>query len=110
MARVGTVGPSSELSTPHLVLFATICGVGGARGWYVAKPLWAMPGWLAKLIGGVGMCRVRRHPDHLRVGDAWLQWDLGLYWWLLLPAHAVIWHSSARRLVADAEARARRER
>ncbi|MFN0090067.1 MAG: SDR family oxidoreductase [Acidimicrobiales bacterium] len=146
---------------PPEVLFATICGVGGARGWYVAKPLWAMRGWLDKLIGGVGMRRGRRHPDRLRVGDAvdffrvetyepprllrlraemkvpgdaWLQWDLGtdektgrttlcqlarfhprgiagrLYWWLLLPVHAVIWRALARRLVADAAARVRQER
>jgi len=51
-------------------LFATVSGVGGARGWYVAKPFWTMRGWLDKLIGGVGMRRGRRHPDELRVGDA----------------------------------------
>ena len=137
-------------------LFATICGVGGAHGWYVAKPLWSMRGWIDKLIGGVGMRRGRRHPDQLRVGDAvdffrvetyepphqlrlraemkvpgqaWLQWDVGtdertgrttlcqlarfhprgvagrLYWWALLPAHAVIWRVLTERLVADAEQR-----
>lgn len=51
-------------------LFATVSGVGGARGWHVAKPLWTMRGWLDKVIGGVGMRRGRRHPDELRVGDA----------------------------------------
>lgn len=86
------------------MLFATVCGVGGARGWYVANSLWAMRGWVDKVVGGVGMRRGRRHPDHLRVGDAvdffrvetyepphllrlraemkvpgdaWLQWDVG---------------------------------
>ncbi|MFW2380791.1 MAG: SDR family oxidoreductase [Acidimicrobiales bacterium] len=51
-------------------VFATVSGVGGARGWYVANPLWAIRGWLDKVIGGVGMRRGRRHPDDLRVGDA----------------------------------------
>ena len=51
-------------------LFATVSGIGGTRGWYVANPLWAVRGLLDKLIGGVGMRRGRRHPDDLRVGDA----------------------------------------
>jgi uncharacterized protein YbjT (DUF2867 family)/uncharacterized protein YndB with AHSA1/START domain len=51
-------------------LFATVSGIGGERGWYVAGPLWTLRGWLDKLIGGVGMRRGRRHPDQLRVGDA----------------------------------------
>ena len=51
-------------------MFATVAGIGGARGWYVANHLWALRGWLDKLIGGVGMRRGRRHPDQLRVGDA----------------------------------------
>jgi uncharacterized protein YbjT (DUF2867 family) len=51
-------------------LYTTVSGIGGDRGWYVAKPLWAARGWIDKLIGGVGMRRGRRHPDELRVGDA----------------------------------------
>ncbi len=51
-------------------LFAVVSGVGAARGWYVARPLWALRGWLDKVIGGVGMRRGRRHPDELRIGDA----------------------------------------
>lgn len=58
----------SELS-PEAV-FATVSGIGGDRGWYVANPLWTLRGWADKLIGGVGMRRGRRHPDDLRVGDA----------------------------------------
>ena len=62
-------------------------------------------------------------------GDAWLQWDVAtdeetgrttlcqlarfhprgvagrLYWWALLPMHAVIWKGLTRQLVAAAEAR-----
>lgn len=51
-------------------VFARVSGIGGERGWYVADSLWALRGWIDKLIGGVGMRRGRRHPDQLRVGDA----------------------------------------
>lgn len=51
-------------------VFATVSGVGGARGWYVANSLWALRGLLDKLLGGVGMRRGRRDADELRVGDA----------------------------------------
>lgn len=51
-------------------VFATVSGVGGTRGWYVANRLWWLRGLIDKLIGGVGMRRGRRHPDQLRVGDA----------------------------------------
>jgi uncharacterized protein YbjT (DUF2867 family) len=51
-------------------VFATVSGIGGARGWYVANSLWALRGLLDKLLGGVGMRRGRRDADELRVGDA----------------------------------------
>jgi uncharacterized protein YbjT (DUF2867 family) len=51
-------------------VFAKVSGIGGERGWYVGNILWTARGWIDKLIGGVGMRRGRRHPDHLRVGDA----------------------------------------
>ncbi|MCY4664992.1 MAG: DUF2867 domain-containing protein, partial [Acidimicrobiaceae bacterium] len=62
--RTATTGASSE------AVFAAVAGVGGDRGWYFANRLWAVRGWVDKLIGGVGMRRGRRHPDELRVGDA----------------------------------------
>lgn len=61
-----------EVITPASpeALFATVAGIGGARGWYAANALWTIRGSLDKLVGGVGMRRGRRHPDLLRVGDA----------------------------------------
>jgi uncharacterized protein YbjT (DUF2867 family) len=60
---------ASTSSSPEAV-FATVSGVGGRRGWYVADWLWSVRGWLDVAVGGVGMRRGRRHPDELRVGDA----------------------------------------
>ncbi|HEX2577358.1 MAG TPA: SDR family oxidoreductase [Aquihabitans sp.] len=57
-------------SAPPTAVYATVAGVGGARGWYVTPFLWNVRGWADKLIGGVGMRRGRRHPDDLWVGDA----------------------------------------
>ena len=51
-------------------VFATVCGIGGQRGWYASQWLWQLRGAVDKLIGGVGMRRGRRHPDDLQVGDA----------------------------------------
>ncbi len=51
-------------------VFAAVSGLGGDRGWLAANSLWAVRGWLDKMVGGVGMRRGRRHPDDLRVGDA----------------------------------------
>jgi uncharacterized protein YbjT (DUF2867 family) len=59
-----------QTNAPADRLFASVSGIGGERGWYVANSLWALRGLLDKLLGGVGMRRGRRHPDDLRVGDA----------------------------------------
>lgn len=61
---------SKSTAASPLEVFATVSGIGGRRGWYVANGLWAVRGWVDKLLGGVGMRRGRRHPDELRVGDA----------------------------------------
>jgi uncharacterized protein YbjT (DUF2867 family) len=53
---------------PHAV-FAAVERIGGATGWYYANWLWTLRGWLDLLLGGVGMRRGRRDPQHLRAGD-----------------------------------------
>ncbi len=50
-------------------LYGEVCALGGERGWLVGIRLWALRGWLDRLVGGVGMRRGRRHPTELRVGD-----------------------------------------
>ncbi|MFD6753182.1 SDR family oxidoreductase [Micromonospora gifhornensis] len=51
-------------------LWQVIEGVGGEHGWYSFPLAWSVRGWLDKLVGGVGLRRGRRHPQHLRVGEA----------------------------------------
>lgn len=50
--------------------FAAVCRIGGDHGWHASDWLWRVRGFADKVIGGVGMRRGRRDPDHLRVGDA----------------------------------------
>lgn len=45
-------------------------GIGGERGWFGFRPLWAIRGLLDKLVGGAGLRRGRRHPDDITVGEA----------------------------------------
>ncbi len=49
---------------------AVFSGIGGARGWFSMDWAWQLRGALDRMIGGVGLRRGRRDPDHLRVGDA----------------------------------------
>jgi hypothetical protein len=51
-------------------VFAAVTRVGGERGWPSFDFLWEVRGLLDRLVGGVGLRRGRRDPDHLRVGDA----------------------------------------
>jgi uncharacterized protein YbjT (DUF2867 family)/uncharacterized protein YndB with AHSA1/START domain len=137
---------------PPAEVYATVTGIGGTRGWYVAEPLWSIRGAIDVLLGGVGMRRGRRHPDDLRVGealdfwrvealdpphlvrlraemltpgDAWLEWRIEpdgtgsrlhqramfhprglpgrLYWYALIPFHALIFKRLCQRLALAAE-------
>lgn len=51
-------------------LWRVVQGIGGDRGWYSNPLLWAIRGWMDKVVGGVGLRRGRRHRDRLVVGDA----------------------------------------
>jgi uncharacterized protein YbjT (DUF2867 family) len=44
--------------------------IGGLTGWYYGDTLWAVRGWVDRLLGGSGLRRGRRHPSELRTGDA----------------------------------------
>ncbi|PZU44754.1 MAG: DUF2867 domain-containing protein [Microbacterium sp.] len=51
-------------------LWSVIEGIGGANGWYSAPLLWALRGWMDRVIGGVGLSRGRRSRSRVAVGDA----------------------------------------
>jgi uncharacterized protein YbjT (DUF2867 family) len=50
--------------------WAIVESIGGEKGWYSFPLAWAVRGWLDRIVGGVGLRRGRRDPNHLRVGDA----------------------------------------
>lgn len=64
---------------PPSEAFAPIRRIGGDRGWYYADFLWRLRGFLDLLLGGVGVRRGRRDPEHLVVGDAVDFWRVEAY-------------------------------
>lgn len=59
-----------HVDVPPEQAFAPIRRIGGKTGWYYAMPLWRIRGAMDLLVGGVGLRRGRRDPEHLLVGDA----------------------------------------
>ena len=51
-------------------LWRVIAGIGGKNGWYSSPFLWAVRGWMDRLMGGVGLRRGRRSRTRPQVGDA----------------------------------------
>ena len=51
-------------------LWRAIERIGGQAGWYSARWLWEIRGFLDRLVGGAGLRRGRRDPTALTVGDA----------------------------------------
>ncbi|MEW6657743.1 MAG: SDR family oxidoreductase [Thermodesulfobacteriota bacterium] len=50
-------------------VWGPISSIGGDTGWYFADWLWALRGWLDRVVGGAGLSRGRLHPTNLKVGD-----------------------------------------
>lgn len=49
--------------------FKPIRMIGGKSGWYYGNFLWKIRGAIDLLMGGVGVRRGRRRPDHIKIGD-----------------------------------------
>ena len=81
--------PSTEVGR----VWQNILCIGGERGWYYGNFLWKIRGILDKLVGGIGLRRGRRDPEHLEAGDA-------LDFWRVLVADP-----DERRLLLYAEMR-----
>ena len=65
-----TCGYRLRLHTDPETVWQVVRSVGGTRGWYYARPLWWLRGFIDRLVGGVGLRRGRRHPTRIGVGDA----------------------------------------
>ncbi len=63
-----------EVAAPVATVYRVCARIGGANGWLVYNSLWRLRASADRLIGGVGFQRGRRHPDDLRVGDAFDFW------------------------------------
>jgi uncharacterized protein YbjT (DUF2867 family) len=59
-----------RVAAPPDLLWSVIEGIGGKHGWYSFPLAWSVRGLLDRLVGGVGLRRGRRDPQHLRVGEA----------------------------------------
>ena len=55
---------------PAADAFTPIRRIGGKTGWYYGNWLWQIRGFLDLLIGGVGIRRGRRDPEHVQAGDS----------------------------------------
>lgn len=58
-----------RVDAPADQVFPVIEAIGGDTGWYYGNWMWQVRGFLDRMVGGVGMQRGRRAPDHLRKGD-----------------------------------------
>ena len=58
-----------EVPCPADRAFGPIRRIGGESGWYSANLLWRLRGWMDLVIGGPGLRRGRRDPEHLLPGD-----------------------------------------
>lgn len=61
---------TAHTSAPPEALWRVIEGIGGENGWYSSPFLWAVRGWMDRLVGGIGLARGRRSRARLGVGDA----------------------------------------
>ncbi len=65
-----SLGYRLRLQAAPQEVWQAVSRIGGATGWYYGDSLWALRGWIDRLLGGSGLRRGRRHPTELRIGDA----------------------------------------
>ena len=61
---------TATLAAQPETVWAAVRRIGGATGWYAGDFLWRVRGFADKLLGGPGLTRGRRDPEHIAVGDA----------------------------------------
>ncbi len=72
---------SRTLESRHApeVAFRPIRRIGGTAGWYFGSALWRLRGFVDLLVGGVGLRRGRRDPEHVAPGDTVDFWRVEAY-------------------------------
>jgi len=94
-----TLKDHREITTdvPLEKIWEQIEGIGGEHGWFGSGWLWYLRGLIDRMVGGVGLRRGRRDPQHLRIGDSCDFWrvenivkeeHLRLYAEMILPGKA----------------------
>lgn len=70
--REGMIREERIAETPASpeAVFRTVCSLGGEKGWLVWGWAWTLRGAIDRVVGGPGLRRGRRHPDHVLVGEA----------------------------------------
>ena len=71
------------VDAPQNAVFRAFSSLGGERGWRVWEWLWSIRGLLDQMVGGPGLRRGRRAPEHLYPGEALDFWRVEEY----RPAH-----------------------
>lgn len=61
---------AAEVDAPADVVYRAVSRIGGDQGYYAADWLWRLRGRMDRLIGGPGLRRGRRDPEHLAFGEA----------------------------------------
>jgi len=51
-------------------IWSIVSRIGGQRGWYHGTWLWALRGFIDRMVGGVGLGRGRRNSENILNGDA----------------------------------------
>ena len=61
---------ATDVNAPREVVYRALSRLGGNQGYYAADWLWRLRGRMDRLIGGPGLRRGRRDPEHLAFGEA----------------------------------------
>ena len=67
------------VDAPQKAVFEAFSSLGGERGWRVWGWLWSIRGLLDQMVGGPGLRRGRREPQHLYPGEAVDFWRVEEY-------------------------------
>jgi hypothetical protein len=68
--KVYTDRRAVDVAASPAEVFGAVCRIGGGHGWHAADWLWRIRGLMDRLVGGPGLRRGRRDPEHVGFGEA----------------------------------------